>query len=301
MVGGLGNEGGVTRCVRMCVATAKRGSRRRACRRRLFPPKKQTHSLLATTNNDKQQSTTRSLASRALSTGEGWYRTARGLVPSAAEPLVAQAEDSAAAFAAPLVASANDRAAELLGFADARVDALLGAVGGALDYSRGLHARNMGSFADAKAQAFGLVEAYVDAARAALDPQRYVDYAAATGRALVASVAAAADPDRAADYVAGLAASAKAVGPVSKALELADPLLAVGTSQYARAHDVLVAQPLYRALYEVAAGAPAKVAASPLYKAAYPLVAPVADPVIGNFQRSKVLRRLDDHLKPKSA
>ena len=223
-------------------------------------------------------------------------------MPSAAEPLVARAEDSAAALAAPLAASANDRAAELLGFADARVDALLGAVGGALEYSRGLHAKNMGSFAAAKSQAFGLVEGYVDAARAALDPQRYVDAAAGLGQTLVLTLAALADPDRAADLVAGVAGRVAAAPPVSKALELADPLLAVGSSQYLKAHDLVVAQPLYARLYAAATGElPRALAASPLCKAAYPLVAPVADPVIGNLQRSKVLRQLDDHLKPKAA
>ncbi len=116
---------------------------------------------------------------------------------------------------------------------------------------------------------------------------------------------------------------------MSKALELADPLITVGQGQYSKArrarapplpsdpsksqplapalqrpmqpsahlthtpsprapqiHDVLVAQPLYKQLYDTAMAVPAFVTGTGLYRAGYPLVAPVADPVISNFTKS---------------
>lgn len=60
-------------------------------------------------------------------------------------------------------------------------------------------------------------------------------------------------------------------------------------------------QPLYKQIYEVTTTLPAKVTTSPLYRRGYPLVAPVADPVITNFAKSKVIKSLDEHLKPKAA
>lgn len=64
-------------------------------------------------------------------------------------------------------------------------------------------------------------------------------------------------------------------------------------------------QPLYKKLYETATAIPAKVQDTTLYKRGYPLVAPlvapVADPVYSNFANSKVIKQLDEHLKPKTA
>jgi hypothetical protein len=63
----------------------------------------------------------------------------------------------------------------------------------------------------------------------------------------------------------------------------------------------LQGQPLYKKLYDTAFALPSKVQESPLFGKVYPLVAPLADPVAANFSNSKVLRQLDDHLKPKTA
>jgi hypothetical protein len=88
---------------------------------------------------------------------------------------------------------------------------------------------------------------------------------------------------------------------VAKALELADPLITAGQTQYAKAHELVVMQPLYKKIYDLTAGIPALVADAPLVKAGYPLVAPVADPVLANLSKSKVLKQLEGHLKPKAA
>lgn len=84
-------------------------------------------------------------------------------------------------------------------------------------------------------------------------------------------------------------------------LQAADPLISAGQEQYARAHEAVVMQPLYRTLYATAAALPAKVADTGLYRAGYPLVAPVADPVLDTLAKSQVLRQLEGHLKPKAA
>jgi hypothetical protein len=257
---------------------------------------------IAVTHQPTQSTTTphqpRSYASTALGYGEGAYKTARGFVPSFAEPYVSSAEDAAAAYAAPLVATANDKAADALTFADAKVDAALASAVSALEYSRSLHAKNMASFSAAKESAYGFVEAYVNATKSALDPQRYVDYATSLGRSIVGAVAAAADPDAVYAYATSTLDKLAAAPPVAKALEVADPLISVGQAQYAKAHDLVVAQPLYKKVYDAAAGLPALVADAPLVKAGYPLVAPVADPVLANFSKSKVLKQLEGHLKP---
>jgi hypothetical protein len=59
-------------------------------------------------------------------------------------------------------------------------------------------------------------------------------------------------------------------------------------------------QPLYKKVYDAAATIPGKVTETVIFKKGYPLVAPVAEPVITNFSNSKVIKQLDDHLKPKA-
>lgn len=240
-------------------------------------------------------------ASLALSAGEGVYKRARGFVPSAVEPYVSQAEDSAVATAAPYAALANDKAAEVLAAVDAKVESLLGAVTSSLDFSRDLHSKNMSSFAAAKESAYGLVEAYVNAAKSALDPARYVEAATGFGKAVVGAVAAYADPDKAVDLLSNAYDKLAAQGPIPKILEIADPFITLGQSKYVQAHDIIVVQPLYKKIYETATTLPSLVADTTLYRRGYPLVAPVADPVLTNFSKSKVLKQLEDHLKPKTA
>lgn len=243
----------------------------------------------------------KSYAAWALGMGESTYKAARGFVPAFADPYIAQAEDAAVSYAAPLVASANDKAAELLSAVDAKLDGALGAVDGTLQYSRDLHAKNMSSFASAKEGAFGFVEGYVNATKAALDPQRYVDYAAGIGKSVVDTIAAYADPDKLVAAASTLYQRFSSQGPLLKVLELADPVITASQSQYGKMHGMLVGQPLYKKLYETVSSVPAKVADTALYRKGYPLVAPVADPVISNFTKSKVIKQLDAHLKPKVA
>lgn len=208
-------------------------------------------------------------------------------MPAPLETAVGNAEDVATAIVAPLASIALDKADELLAAVDARASTLLAA-----------HEANVaGSFASAKAAAFGAVERAVSMLRAALDPATYAALPAALGRRL----ALYADPDAAVAAASAAYGRVAARPPVATVLHAADPLIAAGQEGYARAHGAIVMQPLYRSLYDTAASLPAKVADTPLYKAGYPLVAPVADPVIGKLARSQVLRQLEDHLKPKAA
>jgi len=72
----------------------------------------------------------------------------------------------------------------------------VGYVNSTLDYSRDLHSKNMSSFAAAKESAYGFVEGYVNATKAALDPKVYVDRATALGKTLVDAVVEYTDPDK---------------------------------------------------------------------------------------------------------
>lgn len=240
----------------------------------------------------------RGYSATALALGENLYRKLRGFVPAPAEPLLEQAEDTAAAIVAPLFAIAQDRAAELLNRVDGKVDIVLGS---AIDYSRELHTKNMGSFAAAKESYFGLIQGFVLRAKAALDPAPYLAVAAGLAKRAAGAVAAYTNPDALVAAAASVYDSVAARPPVNKLLVAADPLITAGQSQYAKAHGLLVMQPLYKRLYDTAATLPAKAKDTAIYRKGYPLVAPVADPVLSEWSNSKVIRQLDDHLKPKAA
>ncbi|KAI8473428.1 MAG: hypothetical protein J3K34DRAFT_410717 [Monoraphidium minutum] len=243
----------------------------------------------------------RSYATKAAGYAESAYSIARGLVPGFVEPYAAQAEDRAKAAVVPALTRGQDAATDLLAFADGKVDALLNALGAAADYSRDLHGRNVKSFSAARASYAGFVQGVVSAGRAAIDPQRYVEFSANLGATLVSTAAAYADPDKAVDTLTAALDRALSFGPMPKVVELADPLITVGQAQYARAHGALVAQPLYKRLYDAAASLPPALRSSGLFAAAYPLLAPVADPVVANFAASRTLAGLGGHLKPKAA
>lgn len=233
-------------------------------------------------------------AAAAVATGEAVYKKARTFVPSPLAPYVVTLEDKAAAISAPYVSLATDKAAYALAFADGKVSSVL-------DYSRELHSKNMGSFSSAKESYFSAVEGAVNATKAALDPQRYVAYATDLGKSVVDTVVAYADPDKLVAAATSAYEKLAGIGPVPKVLELADPLISAGTTQYTKAHDLLVMQPLYKKLYDTAATLPGKAKDTAIFGKVYPLVAPLADPVAANFTNSKVIKQLDEHLKPKTA
>lgn len=243
----------------------------------------------------------RSYATSAITLGEGLYYKARGIVPSAAEGIVSQVEDKATSVAAPIVALVQDKAVELLAAVDTKVDGVLSKVDATIAYSREIHSKNMSSFSTAKESAFSTVEGLVNATKAALDPQRYYNYAASLSKKLITAVAAYSDPDKVVAAACTAYDKVASRAPVSKALELADPLISVGQTQYTKAHDALVMQPLYKKIYDTAATIPGKVQETSLYRKGYPLVAPVADPVITNFANSKVIRQIEEHIKPVAA
>jgi hypothetical protein len=86
--------------------------------------------------------------------------------------------------------------------------------GSAIDYSRDLHTKNMGSFAAAKASYFGLIQGLVNAAKAALDPAPYIAGAASTAGRLAGRLADATNPDAVVAAAAGAydAVAARAPG-----------------------------------------------------------------------------------------
>lgn len=241
-------------------------------------------------------------ASSALSKGESFYKTARGFVPSFAEAFTVQFEDKLAAFSAPIVTKANDKVADALTFTDSKLDSAVGYVNSTLDYSRDLHSKNMSSFAAAKESAYGFVEGYVNATKAALDPKVYVDRATALGKTLVDAVVEYTDPDKLVALATATYDTLVTKTPVSKIVDIAEPFVNAGQSGYLKAHDFLVSAPAYKKLYDTAVSlatvVPAKLQDTPVYSTVYPYVAPVADPVITNFTKSKVIKQIEEHIKP---
>jgi len=77
-----------------------------------------------------------------------------------------------------------------------QVDGVLSKVDATIAYSREIHSKNMSSFSTAKESAFSTVEGLVNATKAALDPQRYYNYAASLSKKLITAVAAYSDPDK---------------------------------------------------------------------------------------------------------
>ena len=60
-------------------------------------------------------------------------------------------------------------------------------------------------------------------------------------------------------------------------------------------------QPLYKTLYDTTSTLSTKFTEAPLVGKAYTFVAPLADPVVANFTNSKVIKQLEDTIKPKVA
>lgn len=90
---------------------------------------------------------------------------------------------------------------------------MFGVVSSTLEYSRDLHAKNMGSFSAAKESYYTLVEGLVNSTKAALDPQRYVAYAADIGKTVVDTVIAYADPDKLVEVATGIYDKVATQGP----------------------------------------------------------------------------------------
>ncbi|GBF97312.1 hypothetical protein Rsub_10003 [Raphidocelis subcapitata] len=235
----------------------------------------------------------RDYAGSALTVGEGVYRKLRAFVPAAVDGYVCQVEDVAAVAAAPIAALAQDKAEDLLAAVDGKVDAVL-------LRAESFHSKHLGSYATAKDAAYGAVEGAVNAARAALDPARYVAAAGRWAQAAIDALVAAADPDKALAAASAVYDTVASKPPVSRVLVMADPLITAGQTTYTQAHDMLVMQPLYKKIYDTAATLPSKAKDTTLYRRGYPLVAPVADPVLTNLSKSKVIKQIDDHLKPKA-
>jgi hypothetical protein len=116
-------------------------------------------------------------------------------------------------------------------------------VSSTVESSRAFHSKNMTSFSSAKTAYSSAVQNLVNATKAALDPQRYYAYAAKIGAAVVAAVTAYSDPDALVAAASGAYGRVAARAPVSRALELADPLIAAGQTKYNQAHDKLVVRP----------------------------------------------------------
>lgn len=253
-----------------------------------------------TSTSLKRLSFVQGYASKGATVVESIYKTARGYVPGFAEPYYGQAEDYAANYGAPYLNRALDMSENVLRQVDAQLDSFANGLSGALNYSRDLQAKNMSTFNEAKSQYFGIVETVVNSIKAKIDPTPYVQKAVDTGKVYGDKVVYWADPDKVVDL--GFEYYNKAASKVPKVLSTVEPVISFASQWYASAHDIVVANGLYKKVWELSGSTATSVQQFPLVKkavdTAYPVVAPVADPIASNFSKSKYLKQLHTHLRP---
>ena len=92
-------------------------------------------------------------------------------------------------------------------------DTFANGMGGALNYSRDLHGKNMSTFNAAKSQYFGIVESLVNNVKAKLDPTPYVQKAVDTGKVYGEKAVYWADPDKVVDLGLEYYGKATSFGP----------------------------------------------------------------------------------------
>jgi hypothetical protein len=171
-------------------------------------------------------------AQQAASLAESFYKKGREFVPNFVEPYFGQVEDYAAKNGAPYLTWAQDTGDKFLRSVDGQVrhergrsphnarsltmqrnaaagkfsnricmqfDAFANGLGGALNYSRDLHGKNMSTFNAAKSQYFGIVESLVNSVKAKVDPTPYVQKAVDTGKVYGDMALYWADPDKVVD------------------------------------------------------------------------------------------------------
>jgi len=238
-------------------------------------------------------------AQQAASLAESFYKKGRGFIPGFVEPYYSQAEDYAAKNGAPYLTWAQDTGDKFLRSVDGQFDTFANGLGGALNYSRDLHGKNMSTFNAAKSQYFGIVESLVNNVKAKLDPTPYVQKAVDTGKVYGEKAVYWADPDKVVDLGLEYYGKATSFGPVPKLKATAEPLL---LKYYTLLHDFVVANPLYKKGWDLAGSTATTVQGIPIVKKAvdigYPYAAPFYDPVAANITKSKYLKQLETHLKP---
>jgi len=244
-------------------------------------------------------------AQQAATLTESLYKTVRGYVPGFVEPYYGEAENLAATYGAPYLTWAQDTGDKFLKTIDSQLDGLANGAGGALNYSRDLHGKNMSTFNAAKSQYFGIVESLVNSVKAKLDPSPYVQKAVDTGKVVGEKAAVWVDPDKVVDLGVDYYKKAASYGPAPKIISTVEPYVPLLTKYYTAIHDVLVSNALYKSAWELVFSTATKAQEFPLVKKAvdvgYPIAAPFYDPVAANFTKSKYLKQLEEHLKPVAA
>lgn len=241
-------------------------------------------------------------ASSAVSVSSSVYSKARSFVPGFVEPYVRTAEEKTTSISAPYVNWAQDTTSKVLKHVDTHLDSTYNAVNGGVNFSKDLHSKNMKTFTGAKEEYFKWVESSVAALKGKLNPYPYAEAVCAKLKEALDTAVTLADPDLALDTVHDAWAKFASIGPVSKLLEIAEPVTNTATTQYVKAHDTVVSMPVYKKAYDTVSTTAGAVQESFLYTKAkellYPLVAPVANPVYDNFASSKYVAQLQKHVTP---
>mmetsp|Transcript_76515 Transcript_76515/g.169046 ORF Transcript_76515/g.169046 Transcript_76515/m.169046 type:complete len:275 (-) Transcript_76515:312-1136(-) len=256
----------------------------------------------------------------AIAHAEKAYSTLRTYTPAFASAQLLKAEEQLSAAAAPLLTKAQDQAAQLLAFADNKVDVLLNGMDGALARGkealgqvRTLHESNMEAFRSASASYYTLMGETADYVMSTLHVKEVKEASMARVTAARETLAQAlsrakelgTDPDVAVAAAWDAWSGFASLAPVAKVLETAEPATKASVSAFTKLHDALVAAPVYKSLLARTAGMFSYAAGTTPYKLGaqyfWPVVQPIADPAISKVSQSKVATSFVGYWTPVSA
>lgn len=248
--------------------------------------------------------------------GHNTYKGLRAKTPAFAEPYVSKAEDTVNAYAAPTAAYVADTADKLLHYADDKVDY-------SVDSAYSLYKKGESTVVSTLNKVYAVHSANVDTAKAAaqkyfelvsgtgqwvadkLSPQKNVQYAKEVLDASIAKAKELSDPDTAVQLVIDAWNTFAAVPAVAKLLASAEPLTTRGLSAFYTFHDTVVANALYKKVFDSTLGVFEFAETTTPYKLSatyvYPVVKPVADPAVEKLSKSKVVTETLSYWKPKAA
>lgn len=252
----------------------------------------------------------------AIGLGESTYKTVRGYTPQFADGYVKNLEDTIANVGAPIVTKAQDTSAKLLRTVDEQVDATvntgynyyntgLNQFNSAVGYSKALHEDSLKNFAEARDSYYKFVEENVNYVTKVLSPSAVVQTARDAVHHSLDTARELSDPDKALETVHNAWLQFSSVPIVASVLKTTDPALKFGERFYFSLHDYVVANKLYKGVYDTTAATAAKLPDTFVYKVSkerlYPLVAGYVDPAYDKLVNSKVVHNLADHIKPVAA
>ncbi|KAG2488777.1 hypothetical protein HYH03_012774 [Edaphochlamys debaryana] len=237
---------------------------------------------------------------------EGCYQAAKPwVVPQAAVPHVAKAEDTVLAYAAPIVTKVSDSAEQLLLNTDAKVDQFFLSTANMLTHTRELTKANLDAFAGAADKYYQMVKSTADYLTAKLSTDLSVAKAREVLGHSLDKAKELADPDAAVRAVYDAWQQFAAIPAVAKTLATAAPVTTKTFEAFVAAHDKLVTSPLYKRSVSLGASTLGWAATTTPYKLGatylYPFVQTVADPALDKVAKSTYINATLKYWAPVAA